>query len=221
MLRNTFCTDIVAQNVQIMFLHPKRKHGTIDINRFPDEELIIRYQATKNSELIAELFERYIHLVYGICLGYFRDRDTCKDAVMEIFESLFEKLLRFQVKSFKNWLYAVSKNYCLMSLRREAIHKRIRYNGDHIYQLLEETEKKEESELKGLELTDSSNEGILSHAIEKLNIEQNTCIRLLYLEEKSYKEISNLTGYSLKQIKSYIQNGKRNLKNYILNHYGR
>lgn len=204
-----------------MFLHLKRKKGTIDLNRFPDEELIKRYRETKNSEMIAELFERYIHLVYGICLGYFHDRDACKDAVMEIFESLFEKLLRYQVTSFKNWLYTMSKNYCLMALRKEAIFNRIRYNRDHIHQLEEETKKQEESILKELELADCSNEGILLHAIEKLSLEQYTCIRLLYLEEKSYKDISNLTGYSLKQIKSYIQNGKRNLRNYILNNYGR
>jgi len=55
----------------------------------------------------------------------------------------------------------------------------------------------------------------LPNAISNLNTEQRLCINLFYLKEKCYEEISMQTGYSLKQVKSYIQNGKRNLKIYL------
>ena len=52
----------------------------------------------------------------------------------------------------------------------------------------------------------------MATSLEELNPEQKQCLILFYLEKKSYQEISENTGFSLMQVKSYIQNGKRNLK---------
>ena len=48
--------------------------------------------------------------------------------------------------------------------------------------------------------------------MELLNPEQKQTVELFYLQEKSYKEIVDQTGFSMNDVKSYIQNGKRNLK---------
>ena len=182
---------------------------------FSDEELIGLYQDSGNMECVAELFERYTHLVYGICLGYFRNREKCRDGVMEIFESLFEKLLHHEVASFKNWLYAVTKNYCLMILRKEKTYNNHINNVKQTDQVREEEQKQDYLISSEYNTFESEKEGDLAKAINQLDSRQKTCIRLLYLEDKSYKDISELTGYSMKEIKSYIQNGRRNLKIYL------
>ncbi len=84
-----------------MFLQLKRqsKKGNPDTD-IPDEMLVAQFLENGNKELIAILFERYTHLVYGICLGYLQDKEHSKDAVMEIFESLFEKLSVHQCNPF-------------------------------------------------------------------------------------------------------------------------
>ncbi len=182
-------------------------------NDLPDEALVARYLETGNKDLIAILFDRYTHLVYGICLRYLRDQDQCKDAVMEIFSSLFEKLAAHHIVSFKNWLYSVSRNHCLMTLRKGASYERSKeIIANH-------------SRINGFELPDAFfekgkvDEGLIHKAIDSLNSEQRLCVSLMYLEDKSYKDIVDLTGYSLNQVKSHIQNGKRNLKNYLLDKY--
>jgi len=197
-----------------MFLRLKTtdKNYTQNIE-LSDEVLVSQYLHTGNKELIAILFERYTHLVYGICLQYLHDKDHCKDAVMEIFESLFEKLANHQILSFKNWLYSVSRNHCLMILRKAASYER---------------SKERNSEIRDLQLREPSdfdpeivirNERLIHSAVESLNEEQKICVSLMYLEDKSYRDITLLTGFPLNQVKSHIQNGKRNLKNYLLSRY--
>jgi RNA polymerase sigma-70 factor (ECF subfamily) len=197
-----------------MFLKVKRhRKENPQENELPDETLVKQYLVSGNKDLIAILFERYTHLVYGICLHYLHNEDQCKDAVMEIFSSLFEKLSTHHIVSFKNWLYSVARNYCLMTLRKGASYTRSKEN------------------ISTLAVTDSFelpsaffdkgklDDGLIYQAIDRLNTEQRLCVSLMYLEDKSYKDIVELTGYSINQVKSHIQNGKRNLKNYLLDKY--
>jgi len=204
--------------MSLHFLHKQKKVNFFA--RLTDEELISLYKKTRNGDLIAELFERYTHLVYGICLGYIHDRDICKDAVMEIFESLFEKLLKHEIINFKNWLFSVAKNHCLMSIRKNAAGKRLM--GVLLEELQHDTDKENnEQSAQELEMLRMTGDTEINNAVSQLKEEQNKCIRMLYHEEKSYKEISEQTGYSIPEVKSFIQNGKRNLKNILINHYGR
>lgn len=177
-----------------------------------DAELIESYKKTNNNLYHAELFERYTHLVFGICMKYHRDEDASKDAVMQIFEKLLSDLHKQEIQNFKNWLYSVAKNHCLMSIRKE---KRIQksksdYISDHRMDFMESyntmhrvNEDKEAMEEK------------LKKGLINLNDDQRTCIDLIYLQNKSYKEVSEITGLDLKKVKSHIQNGKRNLKIYL------
>ncbi|HEX2393770.1 MAG TPA: sigma-70 family RNA polymerase sigma factor [Bacteroidales bacterium] len=197
-----------------MFLRLNRKKiSQRSWSDMPDEKLVTGYLENGDKELIAVLFERYTHLVYGICLNYLPDTDQCKDAVMEIFESLFHKLAEHKIQNFRNWLYTVTKNHCLMSIRKAGSLNRVK---NHIK--AEECESEFPAFNDEEELRFSKTQ--IQSAVNNLNQEQGTCIRLMYIEDKSYREISDITGYGLNEVKSHIQNGKRNLKNYLLRQNG-
>jgi RNA polymerase sigma factor (sigma-70 family) len=197
-----------------MFLQLKPNFRTGESTRDPsDEDLILMYLESENKEIIGVLFERYTHLVYGICLRYLGDHEKSRDAVMEIFESLFEKLSIHEVSNFKSWLYSVSRNYCLMDLRKSGTIHRLK---EHIV-----SENEEACEVHPEFQTDTELcSGLLTTAVNSLKNEQCVCIRMMYFQDKSYRDISNLTGFTINQVKSHIQNGKRNLKIYLLSRNG-
>ena len=176
---------------------------------FSDNELITEYKNTKNNVFVGILYKRYSHLVLGLSLKYLKDEDEAKDAVMQVFEKLLTDLLKFNIDYFKSWLYTFSKNHCLMIIRtkQSKLKKEIdmQIHADYFM----ETEstlhpyKEVEKELQY---------NLLEKAIDELSADQKKCIELFYLKEKSYNEIVELTGYSINEVKSFIQNGKRNLK---------
>lgn len=182
-----------------------------------DLDLVAGYKSTLDNSYIAEIYERYTHLVYGVCMKYFRDVDESKDAVMQIFEKLLTDLVKHEINQFKSWLHTVAKNHCLMQLRsRKAIFEKneelkkdypIVMENDFVLHL--DNENDTETKLKHLD-----------DGIKDLNDEQRICIELFYLQEKCYQEVAEMTGYTLNQVKSYIQNGKRNLKNFLINKNG-
>jgi len=166
-----------------------------------DAELIRLYQKSEDLSYLADLFNRYIHLVYGTSLKYLKDEDDSKDAVMEVFEKLTVTLQESDVKNFGSWLYVIVKNHCLMILRSQKRKETHLENMELSYSLHHNDETNIEEDLKALEI-----------AMAQLPLEQNRCIDLFFLQQKCYKEISQITGYELIKVKSYIQNGKRNLK---------
>ncbi|HRH02424.1 MAG TPA: sigma-70 family RNA polymerase sigma factor [Bacteroidia bacterium] len=183
--------------------------NTINQHLLSDTELVLRYAQSNDVECFGILFTRYSSFVYAVCLKYLKDRDESKDASMQIFEKLTSDLKKHTITNFKSWLHTVTKNYCLMQLRKNK--GIIEISSDQIHfiqpsmdfnQSLHQVEENEKEEL----LTR------LEQAITKLNQEQKACIELFYIKEMSYQEISNITGYDLKSVKSFIQNGKRNLK---------
>ena len=182
-------------------------------HNFADEELIAEYFSNHEHNIIGELFKRYTHLVFGVCLKYLQNEEKSKDAVMEIFESLIEKLKIHKVLSFKSWLYSVSKNHCLMLIRVNSSDTRLK---EKIYQNLisENVELQDQMHLLFKDEQEPVAEK-LDEAINQLKKEQMNCIKLMYLDDKSYKQIVDITGYSMKEVKSHIQNGKRNIKNYL------
>lgn len=180
-----------------------------DLSTLSDIALIDQYKETGKSVHVGELYKRYTHLVFGVCMKYFKNTEEAKDATMGIFEKLMVDLKQHEVQNFKGWLWQVSRNYCLMILRKskpkiesEDALKKIDgglVESDKIFHL-------NNSEVKEEQLTS------LEEAIKHLKVEQRKCIELFYLEDKSYTEVAEKTGYSLKEVKSYIQNGKRNLQ---------
>lgn len=170
-----------------------------------DEELILLYQKKKDKAIVGELFNRYYHMVFGVGLKYLKNSAEAEDITMLVFESMFDKLLQNEVRNFKSWLYRLSCNECLMKLRKESKNRTTEIETLE-YRLESNTEEILEKEKKELTLNK------LEESIDSLKEEQKICIRMFYLEERSYNEIAHKTEYSLKQVKSFIQNGKRNLR---------
>lgn len=186
------------------FIFKKQQNSSDDL---ADQDIIELYRNTCDTKYIGVLFDRYAHMVYGIALKYFNREDDRKEAVMQVFEKLYETLLQFDIMNFKSWLYSVAKNQCLIIIKKE---NTVSFND----QL-----KNFQHEFMEFEESFSLNHGIefnledkLHEVIKELNEEQRICVELFYLQDKSYKEIADTTNYSYNQVKSFIQNGKRNLK---------
>jgi len=177
---------------------------------FPDLELVARYKQSGEVYYAGVLFQRYTHLILGICLKYLKNEEDGKDAVMDIFEQITVALLKHEVANFKSWLHSLTRNHCLMKLRKPEVKRTITQDVAEVDENLF-MEKAEDEHL----LDEDEREAQLRHlpaALSQLNAEQKLCVELFYLQGKNYQEVAEATGYSLNQVKSYIQNGKRNLK---------
>jgi RNA polymerase sigma-70 factor (ECF subfamily) len=171
----------------------------------PDDlALIAAYRQSADLEIVARLYSRYLQLLYGVCLKYLGEPESARDAVMDIFEELVQKLLKHEIGNFKGWLYALAKNHCLMKLRTSRRIKTRPFDPDGM-QTAEELHLKDKIEQE-------EQFHRLSKCIEALAADQKTVIRLFYLENKCYKEIEAATGMEWNKVRSHIQNGRRNLK---------
>jgi RNA polymerase sigma-70 factor, ECF subfamily len=179
-------------------------------SRLSDEELINQFKDSNDPDCLEELFERYTHLLYTVCYKYTRSEDTSKDLVMHIFEKLASDLLVHEIQCFKSWIYKVTRNYCLMELRKKSMEKShgqkyVEKNHENFVEVAHDDHLVNEEETN--ELTKHTR-----WALEQLPMEQQKCLVLFYYEEKSYKEVAEITGFSDGEVKSHIQNGKRKLK---------
>jgi RNA polymerase sigma-70 factor (ECF subfamily) len=176
-----------------------------------DKELVELYKKSGDLSVLGELYQRYMELVYGVCLKYFKEPERSKDSVMLIFEELVSKLKKHEVDNFRGWLHQLAKNHCLMQLRTPRNLKTVELNIDimqtgenvHLNGVLSgwtPSEEKEENFKK------------LEYCLSTLTDDQQKAIRLFYLEGKCYNEIVEITGQEWNQVRSFIQNGRRNLK---------
>lgn len=167
-----------------------------------DQELLSRYYDVHDNRLLGILLQRYTMLLLGVCMKYLKNEEAAKDAVQQVFLKVIHELQRYRVQYFKSWLYMIARNHCLMQLRKRGEKYMDNINENII---AEETLLSNQLEKEQL-LT------LVEISLTELSSEQQTCINLFYIDKKSYQQISEKTGYSLMQVKSYIQNGKRNLK---------
>lgn len=176
----------------------------IQDNSLSDKELVSRYKDTGDLAVLGQLYQRYMELVYGVCLKYFKEPEIAKDGVMHIFEELVTKLRKHEVDNFKGWLHQLAKNHCLMQLRTPRNLKTVEFKTELV-------QNEENVHLNGV-LEKEENFLKLEYCIGTLVEEQGQAIRLFYLEGKSYHEIASTTGRDWNQVRSFIQNGRRNLK---------
>ena len=169
-----------------------------------DIELVALYKQSEDLTVLGELYQRYMELVYGVCLKYFKEPEAAKDSVMLIFEELVSKLKKHEIENFRGWLHQVAKNHCLMQLRTPKNLKTVEFKSDLV-------QNEENVHLNGV-LEKEENFKRLEQCIGTLTSEQQQAIRLFYLEEKCYNEIVEITGKDWNQVRSFIQNGRRNLK---------
>lgn len=169
-------------------------------HQLSDEELVSLYRNNPSSDIVGEIYNRYGHLVMGTCMKYLKNQADAEDMTMNIFEKLPHKLTNHSIERFKSWLYMVTKNECLMLLRKKG------HVSTEITKELEAQDELHVAEAKEIQY------GILEEAIQELKEDQRKCIELFYIESKSYQEITTLLKLDIKKVKSAIQNGKRNLK---------
>ena len=205
MQNSTFFSTFVSKNETAEY---KQLNDKSNISNLTNDKLLEKFIEPNDSTFFGELYRRHIPLVYGLCLKYLENEAAAHDAVMDIFESLFQKIAQYEIQNFNSWLYSVSKNHCLQVIRQEkrinfVNIEEVRVENDPFFTLIDRQEVVEEESTA------------LNYCMTTLSDEQQTSIRYFYMEEKSYADIVVLTGFSLNSVKSYIQNGKRNLKNCI------
>lgn len=173
-------------------------------NETADMQLLKEYRQSGDLAVLGKLYEPYMPLVYGVCLKYLNDEESAQDAVMQIFEELVEKAKRHEITQFRGWLYVLARNHCLMQLRssKKAEHISLDEFMENSFILHPDDAETSEETVQALE-----------KCMEKLTAAQKQSVSLFFYDEKCYKEIAEQTGYTLNEVKSYIQNGKRNLKN--------
>jgi len=170
-----------------------------------DQELLDRFYADHNNDWLGLLLERYILLLLGVCMKYLKNEEEAKDSVQQIFLKAITELHKYKVTYFRSWIYTVARNHCFMQLRDR--HGKIPASIDENLAAPIEEEFNGNIHLEKDQLLE-----LMTNSLAELNREQNQCLILFYLEKKSYQEITENTGFTMMQVKSHIQNGKRNLK---------
>lgn len=177
--------------------------------KYSDSELLSLFKEKNDNIFFAELFKRYTKFVFAVSIKYLKDEDSAKESVMQIFEKLLLEINNYEISNFKSWLHSVTRNHCLHIIRKKSntavLSDDLENNSDYFMEsdnnLYQDDEKEKEIMIDNLQ-----------NSMQKLKEEQRVCVELFYLKDKCYEEVSEITGYSMKEVKSYIQNGKRNLK---------
>lgn len=185
------------------------------VKELTDEEVVHCYRNSHDTAYVGELYLRYTHLVFAVCLKYLKDKEAASDATMQIFEKLITDLKKHNIQVFKPWLYTVVRNHCMMQFRSETTRQnqmKVVYKepADMESSSLLHPDETEERELEKDWVIRN-----LENGIENLKAHQQLCLKQFYFEDQSYKQIAANTGFSLQEVKTHIQNGKRNLKIYL------
>lgn len=170
-----------------------------------DQDLLEKFKRDQDSQWLGILFQRYTLMLLGVSMKYLKNEEAAKDAVQQVFLKALTELQKYPVAYIKSWLYSITRNYCLMQLRDKT----------HLISVSEDMNFGEASFLQDTAIEKEQTFLVLEQSISELNAPQKTCVTLFYLQKRSYQEIVESTGYSLLQVKSYIQNGKRNLKSMV------
>jgi RNA polymerase sigma factor (sigma-70 family) len=171
-----------------------------------DSSLLQNYYADKNNYWLGILLQRYTGLLFGVCMKYLKNENDAQDAVQQVFLKVINDIGKYKVDYFKSWLYMVAKNHCLMQLRGN------KHNTTALVSDVAELNGNPALEKKQQQQAATETLQTLEEAIAQLNVEQRECVQLFYLEKYSYQQIAEKTTFSVLQVKSYLQNGKRNLK---------
>ncbi len=170
-----------------------------------DQELLEKFSRDKDNRWLGIILERYTLLLFGVCMKYLKNEEEARDSVQQVFLKAITELHKYRVEYMKSWLYMVAKNHCLMKLREKSGQREVEireemlsaapdYSGEATHQEKDRTL------------------NLMNESLMELQYEQRTCLTLFYLDKKTYQEVAEQTGFTLMQVKSYIQNGKRNLR---------
>lgn len=175
-----------------------------EFDHIDDKQLLEHFYLDRNNQWLGILLQRYTLLIYGVCMKYLKNEEESKDAVQQVFMKVISELGKYKVDYFKSWLYMITKNHCLMKLRDKT--------GRSMVEISERLQVTEESINIPEHIEKDKLLALMEDCMKELNQEQRRCLELFYLEKRTYAEVADTTGYTLLQVKSFIQNGKRNLK---------
>jgi RNA polymerase sigma-70 factor (ECF subfamily) len=171
-----------------------------------DQELLQLYRTSGNNQYLGTLLQRYTFMLFGVCMKYLKNEEEARDAVQQVFSKVIIEIPRHQIEFFKSWIYMVARNHCLMMLRNR--HQTIPAEWlDEMHQPAEDPLQQAAQEMEKEKLTNLMEEGL-----QQLQEPQKQCVDLFYLKKLSYQQVSEKTGLTLMQVKSNIQNGKRNIR---------
>jgi len=195
-----FAFSRIIEN-EISYFHPVNPKLNKHIS---DQELLEKFYADRDNQWLGILLERYTLLLLGVCMKYLKNEELARDSVQQIFLKAITELQKYRVEYFKSWIYMVAKNHCLMQLRDKP--------GKNTVEVKESIPAEtDETDKESLLLNEKTYE-YMGEALKELNADQQLCVTLFYMEKKSYQQITEQTGYSMMQVKSHIQNGKRNMR---------
>lgn len=183
--------------------------ASINYNDLTDAELLQHFYEDYDNKWLGALLPRYTLLLLGVCMKYLKNEEDAKDCVQQIFLKVISELHKYKVEYFKSWIYMIAKNHCLM---------KIRSNKKYHIELDEKILPPQEEDNKNIHIEKDQLLTTMQQSIKQLSTEQQQCVTLFYLEKKSYAEVAEITGYSMLQVKSNLQNAKRNLKIMIKKH---
>jgi RNA polymerase sigma-70 factor (ECF subfamily) len=169
-----------------------------------DAQLLQNFYKDHDNKWLGILLPRYTLLLLGVCMKYLKNEEDARDCVQQIFLKVINELRKYEVEYFKSWIYMIAKNHCLMKLRD---HKNVTVELREHATVAANVETDKKQYIEKDELLQR-----METALNKLNPDQKLCVKLFYLQKKSYSEVAEITGFSMMQVKSYLQNGKRNLK---------
>lgn len=200
-----FCVKIHLPRILVMKNFYFQQVGRDNLSEIPDQQLLERFYEDHDNRWLGIVLQRYTLLLLGVCMKYLKNEEEAKDSVQQIFLKVITELHKYRVDYFKSWLYMVAKNHCLMKLRDN--------HGKIPVEIREQVmASDDQQDDKKLLIEKDRLLQAMSDSLNELNAEQKHCVTLFYLQKKSYQEISEQTGYTLMQVKSFIQNGKRNLR---------
>jgi RNA polymerase sigma-70 factor (ECF subfamily) len=186
---------------EISYFHPVNPKLNKHIS---DQELLERFYADHDNQWLGILLERYTLLLLGVCMKYLKNEEQARDSVQQIFLKAITELQKYRVEYFKSWIYMVAKNHCLMQLRDKPGKNTVEVKDSIVAEV-------DEADKESLLLNEKTYE-YMGEALKELNADQQLCVTLFYMEKKSYQQIAEQTGYRMMQVKSHIQNGKRNMR---------
>jgi RNA polymerase sigma-70 factor, ECF subfamily len=142
-------------------------------------------------------------IIYKICNSYCPDKDDRDDLAQEIIYNLWKSFNNFNAAfKFSTWMYRIALNVAISFYRREKKFK----NHDPILEgliVFEETQEDKTEVEKNLEL--------LQGFINELK-EVDKAIILLYLDDRSHREISEITGFTETNVATKINRIKEKLR---------
>jgi RNA polymerase sigma factor (sigma-70 family) len=174
-----------------------------DYKHIDEASLMAKFRADGNTEWLGIILERFTLVLFGVCMKYLKEEEAAKDAVQQVFLKALSEIPKYEIENVGGWLYQVARNHCLSLLRSKK-----EYGSEEPLKYIAQPEEVPLSLL----LEKEKNIDKMKEALLAIKEEQRVCVAAFYLDKKSYAQISEETGWDIKQVKSNIQNGKRNLR---------